>query len=177
MITYILIGINIVVFILTYAGRLDDDDLAVSYHWIHNRGQYYRLLTSAFTHRDITHLAFNMVSLYNVGSFVEYYFGKGYFLLLYFGSMILGKLLALTIRHNNRQDYLMSMGASGAICGVLGAYFMVIIFHYGLSGIQELIRPMTSLVIMSILPGVDGVSHFSCMAMGMAIAYVLIMFL
>lgn len=176
MLTYILIAINVLVYVLIYSGRLDSDDLAVSYHWVFNRGQFHRILTSAFAHRDMTHLAFNMISLYNVGTYVEYVFGRTYFLAIYFGSLVLGKLLALFIRHNNRQDYLMSLGASGAICGILGAYFLLVLYRYGMSGLQQLIRPMTSLVIMSILPGVDGTSHFSCMAVGMAIAYAIIMF-
>ena len=174
MFTYILVGINIIVFILVRMGKLDADELAVSYHWVFNRKQYYRILTSAFTHQDFTHIAFNMISLVNVGTFVESVFGPARMLLIYFVSMILGKIFALLINHNNHKDYQLSLGASGAICGLLGCYFLVVLYVYGLAGIQSLIRPLTSLVIVSIAPGVDGVTHFTCMAVGMAITYLIL---
>ena len=97
-------------------------------------------------------------------------------LVIYFGSMILGKILALQIRHNRHDDYTMSQGASGAICGLIGAYLLVVMKYFGMDGLLSMGRSLASLVIMSVLPGVDGTSHFSCMAMGMVIAW-LLMFL
>ena len=174
MVTYILLAINVVIFVLIYIGKLDAEDFMVSYHWVFNRKQYYRLITSGFTHKDVTHIAFNMLSLVNVGTFVESLFGYQKMLIIYFVSMILGKIFALLINHNNRKDYQLSLGASGAICGLLGTYFLVVLYVYGIAGIQQLIRPLTSLVIMSILPGIDGTTHFTCMAVGMALTYLLI---
>lgn len=176
MFTYILVIINVIVFILIKTNKLDSEDLASSYHMVFNRKQYYRIITSAFAHEDILHIFFNMVSLINIGSFVEDVFGSVRMLVIYFVSMILGKILALLIRHNNRDDYTMSLGASGAICGILGTYFLVVLYIYGFNGIYSLLRPISSLVIMSMLPGIDGTSHFSCMAVGMAISYLMIMF-
>ena len=175
MFTYILLIINIIVFIMIRTGKLNSDDLASSYHLVFNRKQYYRIITSAFTHEDITHILYNMISLVNVGSFVEGIFGYQ-MLIIYFGSMILGKIIALLIRHANRDDYTMSIGASGAICGILGTYFLIILYVYGFNGIYSLLRPLFSLVIMSMLPGIDGTSHFSCMAVGMAITYIMLLF-
>ena len=174
MFTYLLVIINVIVFILIRMNKLDSDDLAVSYHTVFNLRQYKRILTSAFTHVDPIHILFNMISLVNVGSFVESVFGSASMLIIYFGSMILGKLLALYIRHSNHDDYTMSIGASGAICGLLGTYFLVVLYYYGISAISSLIRPFTSLLMMSFLPGIDGTSHFSCMAVGMIIAYIMI---
>lgn len=176
MFTYILVIINVIVFILIKTNKLDSEDLASSYHMVFNRKQYYRIITSAFAHEDILHIFFNMVSLINIGSFVEDVFGSIRMLIIYFVSMILGKILALLIRHNNRDDYTMSLGASGAICGILGTYFLFVLYIYGFNGIYSLLRPISSLVIMSMLPGIDGTSHFSCMAVGMAISYLMIMF-
>ena len=176
MFTYILVIINVIVFILIKTNKLDSEDLASSYHMVFNRKQYYRIITSAFAHEDILHIFFNMVSLINIGSFVEDVFGSVRMLIIYFVSMILGKILALLIRHNNRDDYTMSLGASGAICGILGTYFLVVLYIYGFNGIYSLLRPISSLLIMSMLPGIDSTSHFSCMAVGMAISYLMIMF-
>lgn len=174
--TILLILINIVVFILIRTGRLQIEDLGMSYHLVFNRKQYYRLLTTAFTHREITHILFNMMSLYNVGSTIELLFGHFGFLLIYFGSMIIGHIIALQLRHNDRDDYTMSIGASGAIYGIIGAYFLLIVKFYGFSAIGEMLRPIISMVVLSLLPGIDGKSHISCMAVGMAIAYLLIQF-
>lgn len=176
MFTYILVIINVIVFILIKTNKIDCEDLASSYHMVFNRKQYYRIITSAFAHEDILHIFFNMVSLINIGSFVEDVFGSVRMLVIYFVSMILGKILALLIRHNNRDDYTMSLGASGAICGILGTYFLVVLYIYGFDGIYSLLRPISSLLIMSMLPGIDSTSHFSCMAVGMAISYLMIMF-
>lgn len=176
MFTYLLVLINIVVFMMVMGGRLDSDDLAVSYHSVFNRKEYYRILTSSFTHSDIAHIACNMISLINIGTAAESIFGSGQMLVIYFGSMILGKFLALQIRHNRRDDYTMSQGASGAICGLIGAYLLVVMKYFGMDGLLSMGRSLASLVIMSVLPGVDGTSHFSCLAMGMVIAW-LLMFL
>ena len=174
--TVVLIVINVIVFMAIRSGKLDSDDLGASYHMVFNRREYKRILSSAFTHFDPTHLLMNMISLYNVGSFVESYFGHLRFLFLYFGSLILGKLFALYIRHNNRDDYTMSIGASGAISGLLGAYFLIVLHFYGFSGLSYLSRPMISLVLISIMPGVDGTSHFCCMAVGMALTWLYLLF-
>lgn len=171
--TLLLIFINVIVFFLIRNGRLDADDLDMSYHTVFNLRQYHRILTSAFCHVDPIHLLMNMISLYNVGSFAESYFGHLRILLIYFVSMILGKCFSLYIRHSNRDDYTSSMGASGAISGLLGAYFLVILHRYGFSGMQYLLRPVVSLVMISALPGVDGTSHFCCMAVGMALTWLL----
>ena len=171
--TYILIIINVIVFFLISNGKLESEFLGSSYHLIFNRKDYKRLVTGAFTHEDLIHLLFNMISLYNIGTFVESYFGHWIFLLIYFVSMIVGKILSLLIRHANHDDYTMSIGASGAICGLLGAYFMVILNYYGAAGFSYLLRPMISLVMMSILPNVDGTSHFCSMGVGMLIAFLI----
>ena len=176
MLTYLLVLINVVVFVMIMNGRLNSDDLAMSYHSVFNRKEYYRIITSGFTHSEIVHIACNMVSLVNVGTATEHIFGTGEMLVIYFGSMILGKILALQIRHNKRDDYTMSQGASGAICGLIGAYLLVVMKYYGMDGLLSMGRSLVSLVMMSVLPGVDGTSHFSCMAMGMIIAWIMMFF-
>lgn len=172
MITLILILINLVVFILVRTGKLDADDLSMSYYTVSVQKDYKRLITSAFTHYDIYHFLANMLSLYNIGSIAESVFGEVWMLGIYFGSMIIGKMLTLQIRHNNHEDNTMSLGASGAICGLLGAYLLVAMKAYGIGVLQVFYRPIISLIIMSIVPGVDGTSHISCLSIGMVIAYI-----
>ncbi len=81
--------------------------------------QYYRLITSGFLHISWMHLILNMVSLYFFGSLLELALGTFPFLAIYFAGMLGGKMLALFI-HRNHGDY-SSVGASGAICGVIFA--------------------------------------------------------
>jgi membrane associated rhomboid family serine protease len=80
---------------------------------------YKRLITSGFLHVSWVHLIFNMLSLYAFSGLLEVQLGAGKFLLLYFASLIGGNLLSLFI-HKNHGDY-SSVGASGAVCGVIFA--------------------------------------------------------
>ncbi len=173
--TFLLILSNVIVFFMIRTEKLDADELSSSYHIVFNRQQYYRILSAGFAHEDPVHLLMNMISLYNVGTFVESYFGHLGMFVLYFGSLIIGKLLTLYLRHYNHDDYTASLGASGAISGLLGAYFLVIVRYYGFSAFEYLLRPLISLVMISSMPGVDGTSHFCSMAVGLVIAYVLMM--
>ena len=79
-------------------------------------GQYYRLLTGAFLHVSIIHLFVNMYALYVLGSQAEKFFGKFKFLIIYLFSAITGSLLSILLNGN-----VASIGASGAIFGLLGA--------------------------------------------------------
>jgi membrane associated rhomboid family serine protease len=81
--------------------------------------EYYRLITSGFLHVDWTHLVFNMISLYAFSELLEIHIGIINFLIIYFSSLIAGDLLALLL-HKNHGDY-NSVGASGAVCGVIFA--------------------------------------------------------
>jgi membrane associated rhomboid family serine protease len=81
--------------------------------------QYYRLVTSGFLHTGWLHLGFNMFSLYIFSGVVEMGLGPLNFLLIYFASLIGGGLLSLLI-HRHHGNY-SSVGASGAVCGVMFA--------------------------------------------------------
>ncbi|HXB32264.1 MAG TPA: rhomboid family intramembrane serine protease [Puia sp.] len=81
--------------------------------------QYYRLVTSGFLHTGWLHLGFNLFSLYIFSGVVEMGLGPMNFLLIYFASLIGGGLLSLLI-HRHHGNY-SSVGASGAVCGVMFA--------------------------------------------------------
>jgi membrane associated rhomboid family serine protease len=80
---------------------------------------YKRLITSGFLHVSWTHLIFNMFGLYVFSGAVELTLGSANFLLIYFASLVGGELLSLLI-HRHDGDY-SSVGASGAVCGVMFA--------------------------------------------------------
>ena len=81
--------------------------------------EYRRLITSGFLHVSWKHLIFNMISLVAFSFLLEAGLGSLHFLLIYFGSLAGGNLLSLLI-HRRNGDY-SSVGASGAICGVIFA--------------------------------------------------------
>lgn len=80
-------------------------------------GEQIRMVTSAFLHADISHLLFNMLTLYFFAPVVIEYLGDISFLIIYIGSLIFGSLLTL-IMHKNDYSY-RAIGASGAVTGIL----------------------------------------------------------
>ena len=79
-------------------------------------GDWWRLVTSMFLHVSLVHIAFNMLALWWVGSAVENTIGHGRFLLVYFVSGLAGSAGALVA-----SPLAVTVGASGAIFGILGA--------------------------------------------------------
>ncbi|WP_343679355.1 rhomboid family intramembrane serine protease [Chryseobacterium arthrosphaerae] len=86
---------------------------------IENRKEYIRLISSGFLHADFMHLFFNMLSLYFFQAAVTFFFGNIGFLIIYFGSMILGNLFSLMIY--KKQPWYSAIGASGAVSGIIFA--------------------------------------------------------
>lgn len=80
-------------------------------------GEQIRMLSSGFLHVDITHLVFNMLTLWFFAPVVLSSLGTFSFVLVYFGSLIFGSLLTM-IFHKNDYSY-RAVGASGAVTGVL----------------------------------------------------------
>jgi rhomboid protease GluP len=85
-------------------------------------GETWRLLTSVFLHSGISHLIFNSIALLAFGNLIETIFGKRNFLVLYLCSGISGSALSVTFNPNT-----VSVGASGAIFGMLGG---LIIYYF-----------------------------------------------
>ncbi len=86
-------------------------------------GQKERMLTSGFLHVDISHLFFNMFTLYFFAEVVINGFGSGRFLIIYFISLVAGSLLALFFHKN--EPYYSAVGASGAVTGILYAAILL----------------------------------------------------
>lgn len=80
-------------------------------------GQQYRMLTSGFLHADWFHFIFNMYSFWTFANFLTREFNTMNFLLIYFGSMLLGSLLTYYIHKN--ESYYSAVGASGAVTGII----------------------------------------------------------
>ena len=98
-----------------------------------DRKEYYRLFTSGFVHGGFMHLAFNMITLYFFGPVLERdilgsagfmgpraEWGWLFFIALYFGSEMVAHVATMSQRKND--PYYSSVGASGAVSGVVVAY-------------------------------------------------------
>jgi membrane associated rhomboid family serine protease len=86
-------------------------------------GEQIRMFSSAFLHADISHLAFNMLTLYFFAPVVYGFLGDFSFVLIYLGSLLSGSLLTLFF-HKNEYSY-RAIGASGAVTGVLYAAILI----------------------------------------------------
>lgn len=88
-----------------------------------NAGQKERMLTSGFLHVDLSHLFFNMFTLYFFADVVIDWLGPVKFVGIYFISLIAGSLLALFF-HKDEPHY-SAVGASGAVTGILYAAILL----------------------------------------------------
>lgn len=122
MITYLLIGITVVLSYIGFSNRELFMKLAlIPYRTVRDH-EWYRVITHGFIHADMTHLLVNMFTFWSFGTYMEqaysyFGFGKGGYLLLYFGGMIAASVYDLIKQRNN--PYYVSIGASGAVSAVL----------------------------------------------------------
>jgi membrane associated rhomboid family serine protease len=112
----IILAINIIISFIGFNNVQFFDKYRFEINGI-RKGEYYRLLTSAFLHVNKTHLLFNMVTFYFFVAIVVTALGPLPLLLLYLGSLFTGNLFALAF-HHNQLNYI-AVGASGAVTGVL----------------------------------------------------------
>ena len=89
--------------------------------WVRYDGRWYELITSAFLHANFTHILLNMFSLFIIGPPVEREVGRVRFLFLYFISALGGSVGFYLLAPANEAG----LGASGAIFGLFGAYFVI----------------------------------------------------
>jgi len=183
-ITISIIAINVMLYIVTaymsytYAkGSIFNSNSAVlvllgaKVNELITQGQYYRLISAMFLHGGIVHLAVNMYSLYAIGPMVEKVYGKAKFIAIYFVAGICSSLLSYVYSPS------MSIGASGAIFGLLGAVLVFAIKSKGKTG-SAFIRSILSVIIVNIfigmtLPGIDNFGHIGGLIGGIIISFLI----
>ena len=128
LISAILVIINVIVFLIcTFTddllynmGRLDIQSVL-------GAGEYGRILSSLFLHSDVNHIFNNMVILFFLGAMIEKEIGHIRYAIIYFLSGIGGNLLSLAVKLIT-QDFVGSIGASGAVFGLDGVLLALILF-------------------------------------------------
>lgn len=120
-VTYTLIALNVVVYVLQLLDPFLIDSLA--YTPVATLAEPWRMVTSAFAHSqsNYLHIAMNMFSLYVFGKALEPMLGTGRFFSLYLYSIMGGSLGVLFLS----SPVTWVVGASGAIFGLMAAYFVV----------------------------------------------------
>lgn len=170
---YILVAANIAVYALTsYIGGsfLETDFYSVIrvyglYTPAVLNGEVWRLFTSLFVHANIAHIAGNMLFLFIYGLRAEEMFDLKEYMAIYFLSGLAGNALSLFT------DFF-SVGASGAIFGVLGAVMIYQRRSIGQSIISALMYAFFLFVI-NIGPNVNFLAHLGGLVAGLALGYVL----
>ena len=164
-VTYTLIAINIAVFAFDFVtgGSL--------YGWLAYRGDFtalqpWRMLTSAFMHASILHLLFNMFSLFIFGPVIENAVGRARFSALYLLAAFGGSLAVLLLAPTQAV-----VGASGAIFGLLGAFF-IIQRRLGGNNAQLLVLIGLNVAFGFIVPNVAWQAHLGGLVVGAAVAAV-----
>ena len=123
-------------------------------------GDWYRLITNAFLHEPlgsgigILHIAFNMWALIVVGPALERILGRGRFLTVYLVSALGGSVLYYLVASPAAP----ALGASGAIFGLFGAWF-VLARRMRLDSRQVVILIILNLVISFAVPGIAWEAH------------------
>ncbi len=158
-VTYILICINVVMFLLQKFFNLDSFliNTFALYGPFVREGEFYRLITCAFLHADIFHILFNMYALYVLGSQAESFFGKFKFSVIYLFSTVCASMLSILLNIDG-----VSIGASGAIFGILGA---LLYFGYNFRVYlgNTLVRQILPIIIVNLLFGfmVSSIDNFA----------------
>lgn len=172
MVTYVLIGINLVAFAFQFVLGVDEvaGELGMWPVGIAVGNEWWRLLTSAFLHGSFLHIAFNMYVLFALGPTLERVLGHGRFLVLYLVSALGGAIASYAFSDIRT----LSVGASGAIFGLMGA--LVIAgrrLRYDIT--QVLILLGINVVIGFLQPGVDWRAHLGGLVTGAAVAAVFVL--
>ncbi|MCR4902845.1 MAG: rhomboid family intramembrane serine protease [Butyrivibrio sp.] len=174
-VTAIIILLNCLVFLVINAKNISVEKLGSSYISTLQDKQYYRVISSAFTHREVPHLLMNMYSLYNIGSVIEKMLGTGLYIIAYIVIMIVGGLLSARI-HKIKTPFTLSIGASGVICGLLGIYMAVAFMAIGFAAIRSVLPTIVLLLLMTASKRIDSIGHFTGLLMGIALGFGIVFF-
>jgi rhomboid protease GluP len=118
LVTYALMAANVVVYVALQLGGYPLYTALSQTGSSFFAGDYWQVFTAMFVHFDVFHIGFNMIALYYFGRLNEISYSRGEYLMIYFGSGLLGNALSLFLIPLDVQ----TGGASGAIFGLVGSY-------------------------------------------------------
>lgn len=174
-VTLSLIAVNVAVFVATVLSAVADGerpldnqasrlfaDLVLRPVWVHDDGEDWRLITAAFLHIGLTHLALNMLALLLFGSELERALGRWRYLAVYLLSA-LGGSAAVSLFGDPGVPV---AGASGAIWGLMGAFAVLVLTQRGdVRGIVTLL--VLNLAVSVLVPNISLLGHLGGFAVGL----------
>jgi len=172
--TIALIALNVVVYLITVSqggginlpgGQLFSD-WALQGNAVSN-GDWWRLVTAMFLHGSILHIGFNMLALYWLGTIIEQALGTPRFLLVYFVSGLAGSAGALWFS----SQFAVTVGASGAIFGLIGALLILEYLATGSLMGQAMVLILVNLAFTFAVPGISIGGHLGGLAGGIVATY------
>jgi membrane associated rhomboid family serine protease len=169
LVTKAMIAVNVLVFLVCLAQGSSLNQVSGSLFergalYVHgglDQGEWWRLITAAFLHANLIHLGMNMIVLWIVGAPVEQAIGRGRFLALYLVSGLAGSAGALVFSPNA-----VTVGASGAIFGILGAALVLESQRSYVLGGQALGLIVVNLVLTFAIPNISVGGHLGGLAGG-----------
>ncbi|MBR5421077.1 MAG: rhomboid family intramembrane serine protease [Lachnospiraceae bacterium] len=157
-----LVLVNALMYILSSMQIFDTDDYGLTLDIMRSSGQWYRLFSYMFLHASLPHLAGNMLMLYAGGSMMEERMHRGAFFGLYVLSGLGGGLLSVIQQFRRGEEYI-SIGASGAIYGIMGGLIAWMLLKREWKSIQFYNRILIALLLLfyggSLDSGIDYMAH------------------
>lgn len=177
-IALVLVIINVLVlFLVNVAGKATGlshwlDDGAVSWFNVFLDGEYYRLITCMFLHAGIDHVLGNMLALYFIGGEFERLIGHVRFLIIYFLGGIGAGLFSCSYYYWIG-EYSRSIGASGAVFAIEGAYIMCYLLNKDkltgdnrINGVGLIVYAAYALISGMTNSGIDNAAHLGGLIAG-----------
>ncbi len=126
-VSMVLIGINVLAFLIQIATGDRVSDIyqygAMQGIIVADEGNYWRLLTAAFLHAGVLHIAFNMYALYLFGPYVERALGTARFVVAYLTMAVASSVFVYWLT----EPQIVTIGASGAVFGLFGLALVLLI--------------------------------------------------
>ena len=178
--TVVLVALNVLVYLITVyqgagisapAGEVFDKGALVGAE-IYLNGDWYRIVTAMFLHASLLHLAFNMVALFWLGTIVEQAIGTWRYILVYFVSGIAGSAGALLFSSPGAT----TVGASGAIFGIMGALLVLEYRATGTFAGQALGLIAVNLLLTFAIPNISKGGHVGGLVGGILATFALLHF-
>lgn len=168
------LGLQILLFlVMTLFGGSQNSNVLVFFgakvNILIQQGQWWRLIMPIFLHSGLMHIAVNSVTLYFIGMQIESLFGHWRFTLIYLLSGIVGNIASFVFNTG------ISVGASTALFGLFGAFFMLVEAFRQNTAIRAMGQQFALFIVLNLAfdlfnPGIDLAGHVGGLLGGFLVA-------
>lgn len=168
-----IIALNLFIYLLTLIPGFGQELIyaGMSVNGLIAAGEWWRVVTSMFIHAGFTHVLFNMFSLFLFGPELEKIAGKMRFLTIYFLAGIFG----IAATYITQEPNYASVGASGAIYGIFGAFAALVYYTRNLfPQLKQIILPLIviSVIMTFMTPNINIAAHLGGLVAGFVLGFV-----